>query len=146
MQSSEAAKPVRYDQDLNINQRIIKSGEGERGKTIMKLAKEWSLTDEEVADGPDGWVRKLEEVAVLVTLLACGSGRTGKNAKVDFFLVSPDTCSMLALVSCSFHASLETTARCLLAHELPLRIHRISCLPTSIYLLETTCGRLIGLH
>lgn len=82
-------KPVPYDPDMLINDRLkgcLKDGGAE---SLFALGEEWSLTDEEVSDGSDGWTRKLEEVAVLGTLLACATGRKGKDKKVDFFLVCP---------------------------------------------------------
>lgn len=86
--SSEALKPVPYDEKMMINDRIVHAGEGERGEALHTLARQWSLSDEELKDGPGGWESKVEELAILATLLACGSGRKGQKPRVDFFLVS----------------------------------------------------------
>jgi hypothetical protein len=83
---SEKLKPVPYDKDMMIMDRLVKTGEDDRDE-LHRLAKEWSLSDEELKDGVGGWERKVEEIAILVTLLACGSGRKGKAPRVDFFLV-----------------------------------------------------------
>jgi len=84
--ASDQFKPVPYDKDMMIVDRLVKSGT-ESHDALHALVKEWSLSDEELGDGIGGWERKVEEVAILVTLLACGSGRKGKAPRVDFFLV-----------------------------------------------------------
>lgn len=71
-----------------INDRIVQAGQGERGEALHQLAKQWSLSDEELKDGSGGWERKVEELDVLASLLACGTGRNGQKPRVDFFLVS----------------------------------------------------------
>jgi len=71
-----------------IVDRLVISGK-ESHDALHALVKEWSLSDEELGDGIGGWEKKVEEVAILVTLLACGSGRKGKAPRVDFFLVRP---------------------------------------------------------
>jgi len=81
-------KPVKYDKDMMIVDRLVISGK-ESHDALHALVKEWSLSDEELGDGIGGWEKKVEEVAILVTLLACGSGRKGKAPRVDFFLVRP---------------------------------------------------------
>jgi hypothetical protein len=86
--ASDQLKPVPYDKDMMIVDRLVISGK-ESHDALHKLAKEWSLSDEELGDGVGGWERKVEEVAILVTLLACGSGRKGNAPRVDFFLVRP---------------------------------------------------------
>ena len=85
--SSDKFNPVPYDKDMMIVDRLVISGK-ESHDALHALVKEWSLSDEELGDGIGGWERKVEEVAILVTLLACGSGRKGKAPRVDFFLVS----------------------------------------------------------
>lgn len=86
--ASDQFKPVPYDKDMMIVDRLVKSGK-ESHDALHALVKDWSLSDEELGDGVGGWERKVEEVAILVTLLACGSGRKGKAPRVDFFLVRP---------------------------------------------------------
>jgi len=76
---------------MMINDRLVATGENGHD-ALHALAKEWSLSDEELKDGNGGWEQKVEEVGVLATLLACGSGRKGKAPRVDFFLV----CASLA--------------------------------------------------
>lgn len=85
---SDKYKPVKYDKDMMIVDRLVISGK-ESHDALHTLAKEWSLSDEELRDGVGGWEKKIEEVAILVTLLACGSGRSGHKPRIDFFLVSP---------------------------------------------------------
>jgi hypothetical protein len=77
---------VPYDKDMMIVDRLVISGR-ESHDALHALSKEWSLSDEELRDGVGGWERKVEEIAILVTLLACGSGRKGRPPRVDFFLV-----------------------------------------------------------
>lgn len=88
--ASDTLKPVPFDKNMMINDRTIKAGEGSKGEALHVLSKQWSLGDEELEDGAGGWERKVEELNILATLLACGSGRKGKAPRVDFFLVSPD--------------------------------------------------------
>jgi len=88
---SDTIKPVPYDKNMMINDRLVATGENGHD-ALHALAKEWSLSDEELKDGNGGWEQKVEEVGVLATLLACGSGRKGKAPRVDFFLV----CASLA--------------------------------------------------
>lgn len=45
------------------------------------------LTDIELGDDKEGCQRKVEELAVLASFLACATGRTGREPRVDFFLV-----------------------------------------------------------
>jgi len=85
--SSDKFNPVPYDKDMMIVDRLVISGK-ESHDALHALVKEWSLSDEELGDSGGGWERKVEEVAILVTLLACGSGRKGQAPRVDFFLVS----------------------------------------------------------
>jgi hypothetical protein len=91
---SDKFKPVPYDKDMMIVDRLVISGK-ESHDALHSLAKEWSLSDEELGDGVGGWEKKVEEVAILVTLLACGSGRKGKAPRVDFFLVRYLHCLVL---------------------------------------------------
>ena len=79
--------PPPYDPDMMINDRLTSAVEGDRGDKLVRLAQKWSLTDQELGDGPAGWERKLEEMGVLVTLVACASQRKGHGPKIDFFLV-----------------------------------------------------------
>lgn len=79
--------PPPYDPDMMINDRLESAVHGDHGDKLVALVQKWSLTDQELADGPGGWERKLEELGVLVTLLACASQRDGHAPKVDFFLV-----------------------------------------------------------
>lgn len=83
---SATLRPVPFDKEMMIVDRLVKTGEEDRNE-LHRLAKEWSLSDEELRDGVGGWEMKVEEIAILVTLLACGSGRKGKAPRVDFFLV-----------------------------------------------------------
>nr|XP_019046071.1 hypothetical protein I302_04811 [Kwoniella bestiolae CBS 10118]OCF25001.1 hypothetical protein I302_04811 [Kwoniella bestiolae CBS 10118] len=86
--------PIPYSKDSTINERIKYASEGGKAEKIRKLAEDWSLTDGELGDGADGWKRKFEEVAILVTLLACGTGRKGRESKIDFFLMHTLTSSI----------------------------------------------------
>ncbi|OCF60373.1 hypothetical protein L486_00006 [Kwoniella mangroviensis CBS 10435] len=86
--------PVPYDENSSINDRIKYATEGGKAENVRKLAEDWSLTDEELNDDKDGWKRKFEEVAILVTLLACGTGRKVKELKIDFFLMHTLTSSI----------------------------------------------------
>ncbi|WVQ67892.1 uncharacterized protein L199_006097 [Kwoniella botswanensis] len=86
--------PVPYDKNSSINDRLKYATEGGKAEKVRKLAEDWSLTDEELSDGKNGWKRKFEEVAILVTLLACGTGRKGKELKIDFFLMHTLTSSI----------------------------------------------------
>ena len=78
-----------------INDRLLAATQDGRGAKLRDLAAGWDLSDEEIGDGPQGYTRKLEEIGVLVTLLACGTGRVGKPPRVDFFLVRPRTRPLL---------------------------------------------------
>lgn len=77
-----------------VNDQLKSSVEGPKASELRALVDRWSLSDEEVADGPDGWQKKYEEITVFVTLLACATGRKGKEIRVDFFLVS-HSCPLL---------------------------------------------------
>lgn len=94
--ASDTLKPVPFDDDMLINDRIIAASDGNKGEALHKLAKEWSLSDEELKDGIGGWEQKTEELSVLASLLACGTGRKGLPPRVDFFLVglSPHRCQI----------------------------------------------------
>ncbi|WVR07242.1 hypothetical protein IAU60_004283 [Kwoniella sp. DSM 27419] len=92
--ASDKLKPVPYDKDSLINDKLkLASTEG-RAEALQALLEDWSLSDEELADGKDGWERKFEEVAILVTLLACATGRPGHPPRVDFFLMHALTSSI----------------------------------------------------
>lgn len=71
-----------------VNDQLKSSVEGPKAAELRGMVGRWSLSDEEVADGPEGWQKKFNEIAVFVTLLACATGRKGKDIRVDFFLVS----------------------------------------------------------
>ena len=86
--ASEKCAPVAYDSDMLLNDRISGALKGEKGPTLRALAAEWSLTDDELGDGPAGWRVKFEELAILATMLCGATGRTGREPRVDFFLVS----------------------------------------------------------
>lgn len=79
-----------YDPKLLINDRLRKAAEGEQGAEIRRIADKWALTEGELVKSgeADGWGRRVEELQVLCTLLAVGTGRPGKKVRVDFFLVS----------------------------------------------------------
>lgn len=83
--------PPAYDPDMMINDRLIAGLTDGRAEKLVNLVSEWSLTDEELADGPLGWEKQLQEVGVLVTLLACATGRKGQSPRIDFFMVYPLT-------------------------------------------------------
>ena len=72
---------------MSINDRLKAAQKNGRAEKLLELAGEWSLSDGELGDGEGGWERKVEELAVLVTLMACATGRQGHPPKVDFFLV-----------------------------------------------------------
>jgi hypothetical protein len=80
--------PPQYDPAMMINDRLTAAVTGGRSERLAELVAGWDLSDERLADGPTGWEKTLEEVGVLVTLLACATGRSGKTPAIDFFLVS----------------------------------------------------------
>lgn len=86
--SSPTLKPQPYDPESMVNDQLKSSVEGPKAAELRGMVGRWSLSDEEVADGPEGWQKKFNEIAVFVTLLACATGRKGKEIRVDFFLVS----------------------------------------------------------
>jgi hypothetical protein len=79
-----------YDPDMSINDRLAAVVKGDQGEKIRKIADKWGLTEGELvkAGEADGWARRVEELHVLCTLLAVGTGRAGRETRVDFFLVS----------------------------------------------------------
>jgi len=79
--------PPPYDPDMMINDRLKSAVRGDHADKLVTLVHKWDLSDTELFDGPGGWERKLEEIAVLVTLIACASQKDGHPPKVDFFLV-----------------------------------------------------------
>ena len=87
---SKAIELPAYDPDLSINDRMAAVLKGDQGEKIRKVADKWGLTEGELvkAGEADGWARRVEELHVLCTLLAVGTGRVGKGTRVDFFLVS----------------------------------------------------------
>ena len=91
-------KPVPYDPDHLISTRVKYVVDGENSGKLREMFKSWSLSDEEVGDGPKGWRRKVAEVDLLASLLACGTTRRGYEKKVDFFLVSHKAMSTVVAV------------------------------------------------
>ncbi|WWD17510.1 hypothetical protein CI109_101951 [Kwoniella shandongensis] len=94
MTTSEKTTPPKYDPDSMINDKLIAATEDGRAQALRELVEQWSLCDEELADGKAGWERKYEEIAVFVTLLACGTGRQRHEPRVDFFLMHALTSSI----------------------------------------------------
>ncbi|WVF71677.1 hypothetical protein IAT40_006485 [Kwoniella sp. CBS 6097] len=94
MVASDKLTPAPYDKDSLINDKLKLATQDGKAEALRKLVDEWSLTDDELADGKDGWERKFEEVAIFVTLLACGTGREGHPPRVDFFLMHALTSSI----------------------------------------------------
>ncbi|AFR92180.2 hypothetical protein CNAG_07308 [Cryptococcus neoformans var. grubii H99] len=92
--SSPTLKPQPYDPESMVNDQLKSSVDGPKASELRALVDRWSLSDEEVADGPDGWQKKFEEITVFVTLLACATGRKGKEIRVDFFLMHALTSSI----------------------------------------------------
>jgi hypothetical protein len=88
VQRDPALKPVKYDPDMLMRDRFIGAASEGRGARLRELVGQWSLTDEELSDGPTGWLSKVEELAALATLVTCATSRVGKPPRVDFFLVS----------------------------------------------------------
>jgi hypothetical protein len=88
VQNDPALKPIKYDPDMLMRDRFIGAASDGRGARLRELVGQWSLTDEELSDGPTGWSSKVEELAVLATLVTCATSRVGKPPRVDFFLVS----------------------------------------------------------
>ena len=80
--------PLPYDTQRGVNDTLQQSLQGGRAEALLDLAHKWSLTDEELRDGPGGYELKVGELGVLCTLLACGSSRWGKKPRVEFFTVS----------------------------------------------------------
>ncbi|WVQ82439.1 hypothetical protein IAT38_004567 [Cryptococcus sp. DSM 104549] len=83
--------PPPYNESMMITDKLKKSLDGSRGEALRALVDEWILTDEDLENG---WDKKMEEIAVFVTLLACGTGREGHPARVDFFLMHALTSSI----------------------------------------------------
>ncbi|WVQ99214.1 hypothetical protein IAU59_006346 [Kwoniella sp. CBS 9459] len=94
MLSSVKFTPAPYDKDSTINDKLKLASRDGKAEALRKLVDEWSLTDEELADGRGGWERKFEEVAIFVTLIACATGREGHPPRVDFFLMHALTSSI----------------------------------------------------
>lgn len=93
IQTHPELPPIPYNPDSLMRDRMLGAVEGEKGKILWRLMDRWSLNDEELKDGPGGWEVKVGELALLNTLLACGTGREGTELKIDFFLVSSVTSS-----------------------------------------------------
>lgn len=74
--SDPALAPVPYDPDMSINDRLEGAIKGDKAARLRELVAEYDVDS-----------AQLEEIAVFATLLACATGRQGKPAKVDFFLV-----------------------------------------------------------
>lgn len=70
-----------------MRDRMLGSTEGNKGSILREMASDWSLTDEELGEGPEGWEAKVGELGVFNTLIACATGREGKETRIDFFLV-----------------------------------------------------------
>jgi hypothetical protein len=87
---SEKIKIAEYDPDMSINDRMAKALENKQGEEIRRIADKWGLTEGELVKSgeADGWARRVEELQVLCTLLCAGTGRLGRETRVDFFLVS----------------------------------------------------------
>lgn len=138
MLSSDTFAPVPYDKDMMINDRLVATGEGAHDP-LHKLAKEWSLSDDELKDGNGGWELKVEEISILATLLACGSGRKGEEPKVDFFLVSALYFSSMQFLQLTVQMHLLTSSIFLPAYMTPLSIpHRRTILRTYLLVLLLT--------
>jgi len=88
--SSSKVKLPAYDPDMSINDRMTGVLAGGQGEEIRKIADKWAVTEGELVKSgeADGWARRVEELHVFCTLLAVGTGRKGRETKVDFFLVS----------------------------------------------------------
>jgi hypothetical protein len=134
--SNDRLAPPAYNPNHMINDRLkAATGEG-RAKELVSLAQKWNLDDEAIGDGPNGFERRLEEVAVLVTLVACASGRSDKPAKIDFFLVHyhpfsdlartliPDACVDFIDVPPGLHVRPGRTAPASCAADIPPRCSR----------------------
>lgn len=77
-----------YDPKMMINDRLAAGLTDGRAEKLVGMVDEWSLSDEVLSDGPLGYEKVLEDIGVLVTLLACATGREGKAPRIDFFMVS----------------------------------------------------------
>ena len=86
-QNEQELSPVEYNPDMSINERLTTAVEGHHGEKILELIAEWDLSDDALKE-PSAWEEKLKEIGVLVTLLACATGRQGHSPRIDFFLVS----------------------------------------------------------
>jgi hypothetical protein len=88
--SSSKIKLPAYDPNMSINDRMAGVLAGGQGEEIRKIADKWAVTEGELVKSgeADGWARRVEELHVFCTLLAVGTGRLGRQTKVDFFLVS----------------------------------------------------------
>ncbi|EIW70851.1 hypothetical protein TREMEDRAFT_28974 [Tremella mesenterica DSM 1558] len=94
MCASSVITPVPYDPDMLFNDRVGGALSGGHAIALRELVDQWSLTDEELSDETVGWREKVEELAVWATLLAGATGRTGKEPRVDFFLMHALTSSI----------------------------------------------------
>lgn len=88
-ESKEITMPA-YDPESSVNQRLKEAHRHGNAEAIRKIADKWGLTEGELVKcgESDGWARRVEELQVLCTLLAVGTGRKGMKTKVDFFLAS----------------------------------------------------------
>ncbi|KAK4687208.1 hypothetical protein P7C73_g2910, partial [Tremellales sp. Uapishka_1] len=84
--------PGPYDPDALINTRLkdaLKDGKADETRRLVSL---WSLEDVDLEG--QGLQKKLEEIAILTTLLTGATGRPGKEKRVDFFLMHTLTSSI----------------------------------------------------
>ena len=80
-------KAKKYNPDELIQDRIKNALKNGNDAKLREMVTTWSLTDKELGDGPEGWRRKVKELDLLATLMACATTRRGYEKKVDFFLV-----------------------------------------------------------
>ncbi|KZP16280.1 hypothetical protein FIBSPDRAFT_63876, partial [Athelia psychrophila] len=81
---SETLHPVMpYDNDALLGKRIKDAASGGRVEAIRELVAQWFSADEGVAQ----LEHKHEELVWVATLLLAGSGRPGRQPRLDFFLM-----------------------------------------------------------
>lgn len=83
---SDALKPVPYDPTKSVGQYRVDTMQNGRPDEIRKLCATWwnSASSENQASNIDA---KVEELFWAATLLLCGTGKRGRNPRLDFVLM-----------------------------------------------------------
>ena len=94
---SNKLDPGPFQADVNIGMRMKQALDNGKGSEIRAIVSDWGLTATELEHegGTDstgqmtpGWRMRVEQLQLLSTLLAVGTGRIGQPLRIDFFLVS----------------------------------------------------------